>query len=152
MNKTKPENLFWPVFCILAFSFSPTIASSDQTVQTNLAVTARHASRLNGGTVQGSLQQLTGESVIVHSSFAMTGDLLVPGTPTLVLRGKATCSGTIAGDGSTSPSGYKVTISGKCSLRYLRTRTTPVSLPAIPLPPKPQPAPVHAEVKRRRTV
>jgi hypothetical protein len=130
MNKTKPGYSCWPalLLAILAILANPAPA---QTVQTNVAVTVRHAPSLNGGTVQGSLQQLTDESVTMHSGFAMTGDLLVLGTPTLVVRGKPIYSGTIAGDGSTSPSGYKVTIRSKCSLRYLRTRTTPVSLPAV---------------------
>src|SRR5208283_4227410 len=76
-----------------------------QTAQTNLAVTVRHAPNLNGGTIQGSLQQLNGESVTANGGLAMTGDLLVPGTPALVLNGKPAFSGTIAGSGSTSPSG-----------------------------------------------
>ena len=112
-------------------------AATAQTVQTNLAVTVRHAPSLNGGTIQGSLQQLNGESVTANGGLAMTGDLLVPGTPTLVLNGKPAFSGTIAGSGSTSPSGYQVTLNGNCSLRYLRTRTTPVLLPTVPAPSSP---------------
>jgi hypothetical protein len=112
-------------------------AATAQTVQTNLAITVRHAPSLNGGTIQGSLQQLNGESVTANGGLAMTGDLLVPGTPTLVLNGKPAFSGTIAGSGSTSPSGYQVMLNGNCSLRYLRTRTTPVSLPTVPAPSSP---------------
>ncbi|MBW8863853.1 MAG: cadherin-like domain-containing protein, partial [Verrucomicrobia bacterium] len=106
-------------------------------MQTNLAVTVRHAPNLNGGTIQGSMQELNGDNVNINSGFAMTGDLLVPGTPTLNLNGTPAFSGTIAGSGSTSPSGYQVTLNGSCSLRYLRTRTTPVSLPAVSAPPSP---------------
>ena len=36
------------------------ITAQAQTAQTNLAVTVRHAPNLNGGTLQGSLQQLNG--------------------------------------------------------------------------------------------
>jgi hypothetical protein len=42
---------------------------------TNLAVTVRHAPSLNGGTIQGSLQQLNGESVTANGGFTMNGDL-----------------------------------------------------------------------------
>jgi probable HAF family extracellular repeat protein len=105
---------------------------------TNLAVTVRHAPSLNSGTIQGSLQQLNGECIIANGGFAMTGDLLVPGTPTLVLNGKPTYAGTIVGSGSTSPSGYQVILNGNCSLRYLRTRTAPVSLPTVAVPPAPK--------------
>jgi hypothetical protein len=41
----------------------------------NLAVTVRHAPSLNGGTIQGSLQQLNGESVTANGGFTMNGDL-----------------------------------------------------------------------------
>ena len=39
--------------------------------------------------------------------------------------------------GSASPAGYQVTLNGNCSLRYLRTQTTPVSLPAVTAPRNP---------------
>jgi hypothetical protein len=48
---------------------------------THLAVTVRHAPSLNGGTIQGSLQQLLGENATLNSGFTMKGDLLVPGSP-----------------------------------------------------------------------
>ena len=71
-----------------------------QTAQTNLAVTVRHAPSLNGnGLIQGSLQQLLGESATLNGGFTMTGDLLVPGTPTLRVNGNPTFAGTIAGHG-----------------------------------------------------
>jgi hypothetical protein len=106
--------------------------------QTNLAVTVRHAPNLNGsGLIEGSLQQLLGESVTLNGGFTMTGDLLVPGTPTLKVNGNPTFGGTIVGSGSTSPSGYQVTLNGNCSLHYLRTRITPVSLPTVSAPPQP---------------
>jgi hypothetical protein len=63
--------------------------------------------------------------------------LLVPGTPTLKVNGNPTFGGTIVGSGSTSPSGYQVTLNGNCSLHYLRTRITPVSLPTVSAPPQP---------------
>lgn len=122
------------LFALTGIILGLDLAATAQTVQTNLAVTVRHAPSLNGGTLQGSLQQLNGESVTANGGLAMSGDLLVPGTPTLVLNGKPAFSGTIAGSGSTSPSGYQVTLNGNCSLRYLRTRTTPVSLPTVSAP------------------
>src|ERR1017187_7373655 len=127
-------NIFGATFGIAAMLMFEVVA---QAQPTNLAVTVRHAPSLNGGTIQGSLQQLNGESVTANGGFAMTGDLLVPGTPTLLLNGNPTYSGTIAGSGSTSPSGYQVTLNGNCSLRYLRTRTAPVSLPTVSAPPSP---------------
>jgi hypothetical protein len=58
---------------------------------TNLAVTVRHAPSLNGkGLIQGSLQQLLGENATLNGGFTMTGDLLVPGMPTLRINGNLT--------------------------------------------------------------
>jgi VCBS repeat-containing protein len=113
-------------------------AATAQTVQTNLAVTVRHAPSLNGnGLIEGSVQQLLGENVTLNGGFTLTGDLLVPGTPTLRVNGNPTFAGTIVGSGSASPGGYQITFNGNCSLRHLRTRTTPVSLPTVTAPPQP---------------
>lgn len=106
--------------------------------QTDLAVTVRHAPDLNrNGLIEGSLQQLLGESVTLNDGFVMTGDLLVAGTPTLLLNGTPAFSGVIEGTGSQSPESYPVTLNGSCSLSYVRTRTAPVPLPAVPPPPQP---------------
>jgi RHS repeat-associated protein len=105
--------------------------------ETNLAVIVRHAPTLNNGRLQGSLQELKGENVTLNGGFTMTGDLLVPGTPTVILNGHPTYAGVVPGNGSTSPSGYQVTLNSGCSLNYLRTRTTLASLPTISAPPPP---------------
>jgi hypothetical protein len=100
-------------------------------------VVVRHAPSLNGGTIQGSLQQLNGENVTINSGFTMTGDLLVPGTPTVVSNGQPHFAGIIQGSGNASPSGYQVTLNSGCSFNYLRPRTTPISLPTVSAPPSP---------------
>ena len=104
---------------------------------TNLAVTVRHAPNLNGGTILGSLQQLLGENVTLNSGFTLTGDMLVPGMPSLRVNGNPTFAGTIAGTGGTSPTGYQITLNGNCSLNHLRTRINPVTLPTVAAPPQP---------------
>jgi hypothetical protein len=119
MNKTKPGYSCRPAFVLFAFAIISCPAPA-QTVQTNLAVIVRHAPVLNGGTVQGSLQQIDGRNVTVGNGFVMTGDLLLPGTPAVILKGKPAYAGIITGDGSALPSGHKVTLNGKCSLRYFR--------------------------------
>lgn len=106
--------------------------------QTNLIVTVRHAPSLNGpGRIEGSAQQLLGENVTFNGRFTLTGDLLVPGTPALRIKGSPVFSGVVPGTGSRSPKAYQVMLNGRVSLRYLRTRTTPVSLPKVPPPPAP---------------
>jgi hypothetical protein len=79
--------------------------------QSNLIVTVRHAPSLNGR-VEGSVQQLLGESVTLNSGFVMTGDLIVPGTPNIITNGSPSFAGVIVGTGSTSPTGYYVTLNG----------------------------------------
>lgn len=114
------------------------VATTASAQQTNLAVVVRHAPNLNGsGLIEGSVQQLLGESVTLNGGFTLTGDLLVPGTPTLLQNGSPNFGGTIVGSGSSTPTGYQVTLNGNCSLHYLRTRTTPVSLPTVSTPPQP---------------
>jgi len=49
----------------------------------------------------------------------------------LRVNGNPTFAGTIAGTGSTSPTGYQITLNGNCSLNHLRTRINPISLPNI---------------------
>ena len=93
---------------------------------------------INGGTVKGSVQQLAGNPVTLNSSASITGDLLVPGTPSVVENGKATIQGTIVGTGSSTPSGYPITLNSGSSLRYLRTRINPVTIPSVPAPPAPK--------------
>ncbi len=134
---TKQSFAFIVCFSIVACLRLSGIALA-QSSQTNLAVTVRHAPSLNGGgLIEGSIQQLLGESVTLNGRFALTGDLLVPGTPTLLQNGHPDFAGTMAGSGGSAPDGYQVTLNGNCSLRYLRTRTTPVFLPTVTAPPQP---------------
>ena len=91
-----------------------------------------HAPQINGGgRVEGSLQQMLGEAANLNGGATITGDWLVPGTPTVTLNGNPVFGGTIAGTGSTAPSGWSIILNGNAQLGKLRTRTTPVALPVI---------------------
>jgi len=92
---------------------------------------------INSSTIKGSVELLAGKSVTLNSGASITGDLLVPGTPTLVKNGQSTLQGTIAGSGSTQPAGFLVTLNGKSNLRYLRTKMNPISMPTVAAPPAP---------------
>ena len=50
--------------------------------QTAGTALVRHAPTLNGN-IDGSVQQMLGEAVTLNGGAAVTGDLLVPGTPTV---------------------------------------------------------------------
>jgi len=105
--------------------------------QTNTAVIVSHAPALNGGRLEGSLQLLRGESSAINSGTVVTGDYLVPGTPTVRLNGHPTFGGVVPGAGAITPSGYTITLNDTVSLRYVRTRTDPSIIPAVAAPPSP---------------
>ena len=114
---------------LVAYSITPSSPS------TNQAVWVRHAASINGR-IEGSLQQLTGESSILNGGAVITGDLWVPGTPNIRSNGSPQYSGTIESSGSTQPSNYQVTLNGNCRLRHVVRRVDPVGLPAVQ-PPEP---------------
>jgi hypothetical protein len=90
------------------------------------------------GTIDGNVQQMTGTLANINGSGAITGDLLVPGTPTFVKNGSPTFGGIIVGTGNTSPSNYQVILNGNgARLGHLRTRTNPTALPTVPTVPSP---------------
>lgn len=96
----------------------------------------RHAPTLNGN-VEGSIQQMTGEAVTLNGGANVTGDLLVPGSPTIRLNGQPNYGGTQDGSGSASPSNYQITLNGNAALRNVVRRTDPVTLPTIGAPTAP---------------
>jgi len=100
--------------------------------QTGVAL-VRHAPVLNGA-VDGSVQQMSGESVTLDGNAAVTGDLLVPGTPTVRLNGKPDYGGTTDGNGDSSPTNYAVTITGGAKVRHVVRRTNALSMPQVDLP------------------
>jgi RHS repeat-associated protein len=95
------------------------------------------APQINSGTIDGNVQQMTGANVALNGGAVVTGDLLVPGTPTLIKNGQYTFGGIIVGTGSASPSNYQVVLNGTVRLGHLRTRTNPVAIPALPSVPSP---------------
>lgn len=103
----------------------------------NLAV-VRHAPELNDGRVEGALWQLLGENIFMAGHSTITSDLLVPGTPTVsITDGNPTFAGVIEGSDSTQPSNYQLNLSGNSSLRFLITRTDPMTLTPVAAPPQP---------------
>jgi RHS repeat-associated protein len=109
-----------------------------QTVGTVDPAIIRHAPSFSGAAkVEGSLQQLTGESITLQDGNIITGDLLVPGTPTQSISSSATFGGTIVGTGSATPTGYFVKLNGQAQLGHLKTRINPVALETVPAPPLP---------------
>jgi hypothetical protein len=87
-----------------------------------------------GSRVEGSVQMLLGEAPTLSGGTTITQDLLVPGTPTVTATSNAIWQGVQAGAGATTPTGYTVKLDNVV-LRYLRTRTNPVTIPSVAAPP-----------------
>ncbi|HEU4834353.1 MAG TPA: fibro-slime domain-containing protein [Pyrinomonadaceae bacterium] len=103
----------------------------------SLAV-VRHAPELNDGRVEGALWQQLGENIFMSGNSVITSDLLVPGTPTVTISsGNPTFAGVIEGSDSTQPTNYQLDLSGNSSLRFLITRTDPMTLTPVAAPPPP---------------
>lgn len=77
------------------------------------------------------------ESITFNGGASMTGDLLVPGTPTVQLNGTPTYGGTLEGTGNASPTNYTIKLNGSASLGHVVRRTNAVSLPVVVAPPSP---------------
>lgn len=110
--------------------------SLDATLTIGISALVRHAPTLNG-MVDGSVQMLTGESFTLNSNSTVSGDLLVPGIPTVQLNGDPHLVGQKSGQGSATPSDYLVTLNRGAALRYLVTQVDPIAMPTVSAPPAP---------------
>jgi hypothetical protein len=104
----------------------------------NITITAlvRHAPRL-AGMIDGSLQVLSAENVVLRGNAWISGDLLVPGTPTLALHGLPMIVGTYDASGLDLPANYTVSIEDGFIIRYLVRRIDPLILPVVAPPSTP---------------
>lgn len=96
----------------------------------------RHLSSLNGA-IDGSVQVTLGEDITLNGSAWISGDLLVPGTPTVKRNGNPTFGGTTVATGPATPSGYTLTLNGGSALHQLVTRVNPPAFPTLPAVPAP---------------
>jgi hypothetical protein len=116
-------------------------AGSTMSSPANLSIApvalVRHAPVLNSGLVTGSIQQMLAENVSLNGSSSVSGDLRVPGTPTVVISGSPNFGGTVDGSGSEEPSNYSVTLNPNTTLGHLVRRTDPVAMPSVSAPTTP---------------
>lgn len=112
------------------------LSTAELSAQATGTARVRHAPTLNGH-VDGSVWQMLPESVTLNGGASITGDLLLPGTPTVRLNGNPNYAGTIDGTGSASPSSHRVTLNGNSSVRHVVRRSDAVTLPTISAPPPP---------------
>ncbi len=101
-----------------------------------VAALVRHAPTLNGGII-GSVQQLLPEDTTLNGSALLSGDLLVPGMPSVRQTGRPSYGGTLDGTGAAAPANYTITLGGKSVLSHVVRRIDPIALSAVSEPPAP---------------
>ena len=89
------------------------------------------------GRVRGSVQLITAENATLNSGGWITGDLLVPGSPTIRLNGSPTYGGTLDGTGAATPANAIITLNSGAKLRHVVRRTPVQPLAAVATPPAP---------------
>jgi hypothetical protein len=97
-------------------------------------VLVRRAPTIAGG-VDGSVHVLTAENTTLAGW--ISGDLLVPGQPTVAANNNPAFGGIQDGPGASQPSNYTVTIEPTAALRYLVRRIDAITLPTLTVPPAP---------------
>jgi len=100
-----------------------------------ITVTAfvRHAPQCDGE-INGSLELATPESVTLTDSVAISGDLLVPGSPSLLLAGLPMIADSRDETGSPEPRDYSISLNGSSVLRCLVRRVQPPMMPSLAAP------------------
>lgn len=87
-----------------------------------------------GGELDGSMQVLTAENVTLNSTALVSGDVLVPGTPTVQLVGTPTLAGIQDATGAATPTAYTVKLNGSAMARYVVRRVDPIAFPPAAAP------------------
>ena len=124
-------------YAVVATIVSGNYAGTQNAVLTvGITALVRHGPTLNGD-IDGSLQVLTGENITLNGNAGISGDLLVPGLPTVQLNGRPTFAGVQDSLGAATPTNYTVTLNGNSLLRYLVRRVDPLALPTVAVPPLP---------------
>lgn len=109
--------------------------SANGTLVITITALARHAPNLDGD-LEGSIQVLLPESVTLNGAM-VSGDLLVPGAPTVRLNGHPSYLGTLDATGNAAPTNHTITLNGSAALRHTVRRVDALTLPVVSAPPSP---------------
>jgi rhamnogalacturonan endolyase len=107
--------------------------SAQGTLVITITALVRHAPALNGD-IDGSMQVLSPENVTLNGSTVISGDVLVPGTPSVMINGAAILGGTRDEMGDAAPANYRVTLNGHAMARYVVRRVNPIAMPTVAAP------------------
>ena len=112
-------------------------SSATGSLHVNLATVVLNGPLALNGSIKGGVQLLAGNPITLNSGSSVAGDLIVVGTPKVVLNGTGKIQGTIVGSGNAQPSGYAITLNNGTVTGNLRTRVNPISMPTVAAPPAP---------------
>ena len=116
-------------FEYLASFFTP---APPEPVITDAAV-SRNRPSLNGGSIEGSLRVMKGETFGINTPFQLTGDLYTVGTSNIILNSGATHGGLVDDGGAAAPSGYPITFNSNLHLSgKIHRRADALPLPSVP--------------------
>ena len=93
----------------------------------------RHAPSVNSAIVEGSLQILLPENLQMQGEATVTGELRVPGNPTLIRQGNVSVGSIATGRGRASPPNYQVKMDERVHVGTFRTRVDAVAMPVVPV-------------------
>ncbi len=100
------------------------------TLVITITALVRHAPQLQGD-LDGSAQSLTPENFTLGGNSFISGDLLVPGIPSVSVNGAALLAGVVDGSGAADPANYSVTLNGNAVVRHVVRRVDAISLPTV---------------------
>jgi rhamnogalacturonan endolyase len=121
-------------YTVVVTNRAGSVTSNAATLSIAAQALVRHAPALNSAELIGSLQQMLAEDVALNGNTSVSGDLLVPGTPNVLLNGSPNYGGTLEGSGNPLPSNYRITLNSNSSLGHVVRRTDAVSLPVVDAP------------------
>lgn len=120
-----------------AFSFVPGVltVTAPATQPTCGTAIVRRGPKINGNAgVDGSVQVLLPDDIELNGNAFVSESLLVIGSPTVRSDGRAMVGVQVDGSGSSSPSGYRVSLNGNAVVGRLVRRTDAIAMPAVTAP------------------
>ncbi len=111
--------------------------STATTLRVSTTALVRELPQLLGG-IDGSVHLLAGRDVQLAGNAWIAGDLLVPGSPAIILQGSPVYGTTRQGPGAAEPSAYAIALLGNAALRAVVLRIDPLALVAPPAPSAPR--------------
>jgi fibronectin type 3 domain-containing protein len=98
----------------------------------------RHKPIINDNSgIEGSMQILSGELVLLNHYASISGDLLVPGQPNFQISSSSAYAGVIQGPGGPTPFDYTVRLNNHSLVRYIVNKIDPIAMPTATAPQSP---------------